>query len=210
MKDLGIEIIVMRNNLRPLRLAGLAKGRIYNSFGSSLITSAHVLGKRLGVFYVPGAGAYRELIPDGAHPLTDPLFSTETTRIIHDGAEATRAEKAIALAEWPETFDRLRVCFNRKWQNVDTAGAKVVNCCRCEKCLRTMITLEICSALSRYSTFPYPLERSRIRRSVLRTDMTCHFAEQNLRLARERGRGEIARDLRWSLARNRLARLLRR
>lgn len=209
LKRLGIELVVMRTNLRKFRLAGLTQGGLYNTFGTSLIASALALGRLLGRVYITGATPYRQLVTDGAHPLTSPLLSTEATVILHDGADATRVEKTTALAGWPETWSRLRVCWNPGWRNIDPASRRVVNCGRCDKCVRTMTTLELLSVLDHYQTFPHHLSRSAIRRSHTGSKALRQFALENLRLAVERGRRDIAFDVRWSLFRSRVGKLVR-
>ena len=47
------------------------------------------------------------------------------------------------LAGWPATYAHLRVCSDPTRRNVDVATATVDNCCRCDKCVRTMTTLDL-------------------------------------------------------------------
>lgn len=59
----------------------------------------------------------------------------------------SRFEKTALIAEWPVGLQNLRVC-----QRDDTGTA---NCGRCEKCLRTMTTLEALGKLEGLTdTFP--------------------------------------------------------
>jgi hypothetical protein len=89
--------------------------------------------------YIASSHTYAELIPWGSHPLLDPLWSTETSRIVHDGAETSRTEKIRGIAKNQEALDWLRVCGN------DTVD---YNCGSCEKCLRTMMSLRLLGATS--------------------------------------------------------------
>lgn len=82
--------------------------------------------------------------------MLDPLWSSELTEIEHDGCEATRVDKAAYVSGYELPMDWLRVCH----KNPDS----VYNCGRCEKCLRTMITLRIVGALERCKTFPNDLD----------------------------------------------------
>ena len=75
----------------------------------------------------------------------------------------------------------------------------VENCCRCEKCLRTMTTLHLLGALERFRCFPLPLERRLIRALRYRQKGARIFAEEMIALARARSRPEIAADLRHAI-----------
>ncbi|MCL7945678.1 hypothetical protein [Marinobacter sp. ATCH36] len=83
---------------------------------------------------VPTSFTYRNLRPWGTHPLTDNLWSTEITEIIHDTADLDRPEKLQRIAERSQAvLDNLVVC----WKYPDR------NCGQCLKCIRTMIILKI-------------------------------------------------------------------
>lgn len=72
----------------------------------------------------------------GSNPLTDPLLSSPSFQIVHDGAGFGRIEKLRQLTRWPRAMQHMRVC----WQ-----GAQLDrNCCVCEKCLRTLLMLDLC------------------------------------------------------------------
>lgn len=83
-------------------------------------------------------------------------LSTEWFQMIPAASVADRTLKTIAIAEWPETYDSLRVCL---W---DPNGVR--NCGRCPKCLRTTTTLEVIGKLDLYTTFPKPYRPLRILR----------------------------------------------
>jgi hypothetical protein len=120
-------------------------------------------------------------------------------QFVHDGAGLMRADKIAAITHWPETYARLRVC----WKNVDGLN----NCCRCEKCLRTMAMLEIYGALPCYTTFAQPFDRRRLRFSSIKPFDFIHI-NRVIEHAAAAGREDIASDLRFALRRNRLRALL--
>ena len=206
---LGVELIPIRTNLKDFvheDTTGWQKG-----YGSLLASNALLMQGLLRRCYVPSGGTYSpDHFTEGSNPLTDPLLSTETLEIIHDGAWATRIEKTFAIAAWPATYDHLYVCFGRG------EGAGLENCCRCEKCIRSMIALELAGTLDRYSTFPTPLESGDIRRwKMPYFDVTECFAQDLYETAQRVGRADVARDLRLMLLNHRirfsaLGRLLRR
>ncbi|MBL0712097.1 MAG: hypothetical protein JJV98_00215, partial [Desulfosarcina sp.] len=146
----GIKLVVMQTNLQQFRLAAMARGNLHLTFGMPLAAAAMVLGNMFARFYIPASYQYRHLVPDGSHPILDHLLSTETMQMIHDGASASRVAKTIAIAAWPDTHSRLRVCFRGARYN---PGLSVFeNCGTCEKCIRTMIPLEVTGLLSKFST----------------------------------------------------------
>jgi hypothetical protein len=80
--------------------------------------------------------------------------------------------------------------------NADTG--LIENCCRCPKCLRTMATLEMAGALSKYRTFPEPLDRKRMRAmNHVGLDEKLFYYDM-LRTARAVGRSDLVRDLRYA------------
>lgn len=85
----------------------------------------------------------------GSNPLTDPLLSSPSFQIVHDGAGYGRIQKLRHLAQWAGALRHVRVC----WQ-----GAQLDrNCCACEKCLRTMLMLDICG-VDGCEAFPKPID----------------------------------------------------
>ena len=80
--------------------------------------------------------------------MTDPLCTTESMRVVHDGCEANRTEKVDWLVQNTRAPEDLRVC----WQGPTLDR----NCGRCEKCVRTMLNLW-CLGHAVPAAFPAPL-----------------------------------------------------
>ena len=97
-----------------------------------------------------------QLHPWGSHPLIDPLWSTGALRVVHDGAEAARMRKIEVIAREPAALRMLRVCGGQPDSEM--------NCGQCEKCLRTMIGLQLLGRLDECPTFPHHIDLRRIRR----------------------------------------------
>lgn len=96
----------------------------------------------------------------GSNPLTDPLLSSPSFQIVHDGAAFGRIEKLRHLSRWPGAMRNLRVC----WQ-----GAQLDrNCCACEKCLRTMLMLDVCGQ-SHSDAFPRPIKDEVVANLVIKS-----------------------------------------
>jgi len=208
-ENLGCSLIPVRTNLKTYVNNETVGWRA--AHGSFLTSVALLVQSSIDVCYVPSTEQYGDdaNFKYGSNPLVDHLLSTDCLEIIHDGAWASRPEKTAAIAEWSATYDHLYVCFDRQ-------NAALENCCRCEKCIRTMIALEIEDRLDQYSTFPRPLERRHIRGWELpHFDVSGGFADELLAHAAENERPTIANDLRYVLWTHRLrhstvGRLLRR
>lgn len=110
-------------------------------------------------------------------------LSTEWLEMIHDGLVENRVQKTLSLAEWPEAYDSLRVC----WWDPDG----VQNCGRCPKCVRTMTTLKITRQLDLFSTFPRPY-RPRLVLTRLSSIKDAHYLREIQVLALKNGRTQIA------------------
>lgn len=79
--------------------------------------------------------------------------------VVFDGVDAMRLEKIRHIASSPLAMRWLRVC----WQNLGVT----YNCGRCEKCLRTMIGLELAGALGACRTFPGTIDAEYVRTTDL-------------------------------------------
>jgi hypothetical protein len=81
---------------------------------------------------------------------------------VHDGAEASRVDKIVRIADDPIAQRNLRVCYGDYGSNT--------NCGRCMKCLRTMATLALVDRLEKFETFPVPLDLDLLGSLPLETD----------------------------------------
>lgn len=138
----NLDLLAVGSNLRDTRFGDTNwRDLSHGSFFISLIHAAACFER----CSIPSSVMYRTMRPWGSHPLTDPLLSSEWTRILYDSAEMDRNAKLREIAQHPEVLNGLRVC----WRS----GSER-NCGRCEKCLRTMVTLELAGALEHCSAFP--------------------------------------------------------
>jgi hypothetical protein len=145
--------------------------------GAALAAVALLLAPTLSTVYVASTHSERDTFRWGSHLSLDPLYSTETLSLIHDGANATRVEKVAAIAENRLVQQTLRVC--------NKAGAS--NCGRCEKCLRTMINLRVAGALDKVATFDRSLRLNEVRLIHVRDDNKASFVSENLAALRAKG-----------------------
>jgi hypothetical protein len=199
---LGVELVVVRTNLIEVYGRALQK----QAFGASITAPALVLGRLFSRYYVPSSYRFTHLARfyDGSHPMFDHLLGTESMAVVHDAGTLTRVEKTVALARRTEARDLLRACFERT--GVQAEREAVANCCVCEKCIRTMTTLELAGALREFRCFPQPLELAAIRRCDYSHPSSLVFAEEILDFAARSGRRDIARALRWAIVHSALYR----
>jgi len=123
----GLPLTTVQTNVKSIGL--LTGGRWSEFIGGALASIPHALG--VAEYIIAGSNSWENLRPYGTHPFTDPLWSSNSTRIRHHGAEALRIEKLAALGSAPDLLGVLRVCF----QGED------YNCGVCHKCLQTAAAL---------------------------------------------------------------------
>jgi len=162
-------------------------------FGSALASVALLLAPQLRTVYVPSSCAYDELFPWGSHPLLDPMWSTESLQIVHDGSEASRTEKVTMIAQSEIALQTLRVCLDRR------DGA--YNCGHCEKCIRTMINLRLSGIPDDRASFNRPLDLDAVSNFRFNNEHALVFARDNLRSAMLNGDEELAAALQQAIDR---------
>lgn len=185
--ELGRRLVPVATNLLETRWAKANWARL--SHGSALAAIALALEHRYAKVMIASSTPVWRLRPWGSHPLTDPLFSSSSLRIIHDGASMSRVRKLEQIVSSDTAMRYLRVC----WRS--TSGD---NCGVCGKCYRTMAVLAAVDALDRCKTFPaaaLDLEKvSRLYSSTAWEGLSVELED----LARERGKVDLLRAVRRS------------
>jgi len=154
----------------------------------AILTSVHqILGKRFRRILISSSFDFARSIDYWTNPIVDSLYSTDTLDVIHIGADKTRVEKTLEVSRWPLSYDILRVCKKRT--------KEFQNCCRCEKCIRTMLTLKMLSSLGKYNTFPRSITQGLVRRQVFSTIDPIWHAMDNRNLAKNLGHTGLLIDL---------------
>ncbi|MEI7749375.1 MAG: polysaccharide pyruvyl transferase family protein [Candidatus Moraniibacteriota bacterium] len=163
--------------------------------GSFLCSVGLLLSGLFGKIFIPSSLAYNEIEPHGSHPFLDQLWSTDHLRFVQDGVESTRVEKIERYVSG-NVANVLRVC----WENRD----KKYNCCTCEKCVRTMISLDLFGRLGQADAFLEKGYRKSLERINLgNTGYQLSFWEEILKKGRELGKGDIVRSVEGMLAASR-------
>ena len=154
-----------------------------------------LFSRRFRYGLIANSAPYRFPVADtGSNPVTDPLLSARSFEIVDDGGEVFRREKVGAIVNWPEAMADLRVC------NARASGDR--NCCVCEKCIRTIITLRLYRD-TLPGCFSQDVTDAQIRRLDLRYDVLALAMERIRAEAQARGMGAASwvRALRWPIRR---------
>lgn len=168
----GDRYIRLRTNLRDLLRWRTLWG--YESHGAVLASLGTVLAPAISTLRIPATHTHEANIPWGSHPELDPLWSTDSLRIVHDGGDASRAVKTARLADEPLAQRHLRVCYKQ---------FETTNCGECLKCMRTMATLQLLDRQDAFETFERPLDLELLRSMSLRSPNDAFQMKDVLRLA---------------------------
>jgi len=158
--------------------------------GALLASVGLCLSREFRRIIVPSSYDYAHLFPWGSHPLLDPLWSTETTAFVHDGCESPRLQKVMRqVAPSPVAMQFLRVC----WSLED------YNCGKCEKCLRTIMALELAGNLNQCKTFNLNLSLEDFKSLRVSGHQVLIYWEELLREAVRVGRNDLERNIKLCL-----------
>jgi len=191
LQEMGVSLIYVSTNIREVT------GRLNweMTHGSALAFAGLALGPKIGSFIISSTCSYGDLIPWGSDPRSDHWLSGADTEIMHFGAHLMRSEKLIALTDWAPIRKGLRVCWEKP--------SGINNCCRCGKCLRTMMILKIKGVLDDFETFPLGYDRKLAMRLPYDDDILILSAKILMDLARTEGCRDIESELRAALRRQR-------
>lgn len=192
--DLGKPLIDVATNLK-YTLFGKRTFLAELSQGCALASVGLALEKKYSQLVIGSSGTYLNLEPWGSHPLTDPLLSTATTKIRHYGGGFTRFEKVAYVARSEMALSALHVCFRSKSEK---------NCGECDKCLRTMLMLEVQGKLRECETFPDATDLARVARVYCSEQSQRRHFHELRELALANDRADIARAVGRSLRRTAL------
>lgn len=131
-KHLNLDLVVVDSNVGEF----YTKDHFSDSHGPRIMSCALLLQKLFSIYYIPSSFKYADIFPQGTTPLADHLLSTEVLEMVHDGAQYSRIEKTRLISDWDVAHSHLTVC------NYNFQLGKI-NCSNCDKCLRTMVTLDM-------------------------------------------------------------------
>jgi hypothetical protein len=198
---LGRTLVVVASNLRERQFGALPWDKLGHGVAMGCV-GLH-FEQAFERLLIPSTDGYRETGPWGSHVLTDHHMSTSLLRFIHDGPSYSRFDKLRLVAESPVALSTLRVCYK---------SSTVSNCGKCEKCLRTMIGLDILGVLDQSQLFDPPrldLDRvSHIYCPQIKEGSLRLYYDEMLDWAQREGRKDLAdalsRSIRLSTRRQRV------
>jgi hypothetical protein len=133
LESLGLPCIPMTTNFRQLDVDWA------DAYATQLAAGMMLLSRGYDAGLIANDLPYFELGPRpwGLHPVTSVMLGADRFRIIEDGFEYSRVEKAKTVANWPQAMRHLRVCFG-----VHNPGSHE-NCGICDKCIRTQLAFRV-------------------------------------------------------------------
>ena len=171
--QMGMRLIEIESNFsKIIKDYGLW---LEHGHGLALVSVARALAGEISQIKIPGSFTINEQKPWGSSLKVDPKFSDERLQIIHDASDAERIGKIETIIKYPITLKYLRVCGDIKYDGM-------YNCCRCEKCVRTMCSLYALNVLDKSEAFVKPLTPDVIVNTMLRSPTAKNFALENLKL----------------------------
>lgn len=198
--QLNKNLIRVITNLRLSRFNKVSWGEY--AHGSALASVGFALENYLEIIYLGSTHSYKDLVaPWGSHPLVDNLFYSSGTQVYLHGSPYQRTEKIEAIVDSEVAMSALHVC----WQD-----ASHKNCGQCNKCYRTMISMEIVDALKNCSTFESKsLQLADIARLYSNDENSIMFMEEVADFAYRHNKPDIAqavlKSIRMSRRINRIA-----
>jgi len=188
--DMGKRLVTVATNIRETRFSVTDWPAL--SHGAALASVAHALGTGYHTVLIGSSAGYRDLRFWGSHPLTDPMLSSSSTRVLHDGAAFMRVEKTEYVARSALAMRHLRVCY------LSDDGS---NCGRCNNCYRTMLALDALGVLDECATFSRStLDLHRAGRIFCRYDFDFRQFGYVLDLARHHNRPDIVAAVERSIS----------
>lgn len=137
--------------------------------GGCLAAVGFLMQGRFNEILISSSYSYKQLHPWGSHPLIDEKWSIESLRFIHDGCDANRMDKIKFISGNKDALDHLRVCWAQ--------NPGFLNCCECEKCLRTMLALKVIGKLEGAKAFHLPYDDRILLRSGLKAESAVWYED---------------------------------
>ena len=141
--NLNCKPVVIKSNFRAHE--ALRNIKWGHSHGGAIVSAAHCMAADIDKLVIPSSYPYYDSHPWGSHWDLDPLWSSKSLGIEHADASMRRHGKIAAISSNHLVQNHLRVC----WENRSPKG----NCSRCEKCVRTMLAMELNGALKDCNAF---------------------------------------------------------
>lgn len=155
-------------------------------YGPSIASVILLMSDEYSKCFMPSCNDYSVLVPRGSHILINHLFSCDGLKFIYDGAEKSRSEKIEFIADNKMVQKHLRVCYKTNTE---------YNCCKCEKCIRTMASLEAVGKLNKVTAFKDKLDLRKISQTKLNNSSELGFAKATMKIALKNKKKKLANQL---------------
>lgn len=192
--------VLVRSNLR--RHPCFAGPSWLRTHGGAIIAVGHLLRDAVGTLVISSSVSRFHDEPWGTHWEIDHLWSSARLQVAHFGEGLRRLDKVRRIVDHPLAHRYLRPC----WENPENG----LNCCVCEKCVRTQLAITICGDLDQFAVFKHPLSllaRLRQLRKIPRSALFASYAdfvEANLPEEYHSALSALARRSRRSIFRKQL------
>ena len=119
--DSAADILVVRSNIFELSQGLVEWGEHFH--GACLASIAHAFSGGIDRVFIAATYPLEHLYPVGISPGAGPSLVTSAMQIVHD-SPIRRLDKIIEMAETPELFEHLRVCYHHFRRNSIAVGAQ--------------------------------------------------------------------------------------
>ncbi|MBD1867770.1 hypothetical protein H6F95_10760 [Cyanobacteria bacterium FACHB-471] len=189
-QDAEVNLIPVYTNVRQLNTDTYFWSNEFQ--GAALASVAHAFGPRFGRMSIASTGNIPSLFPHGSHPLLDPNYSSYDLKIQHDGVTLSRLDKTKLVADWDVALQNLKVC-----TKVRQMQPGMLNCGKCDKCIRTTLALLALGKLEQASTFPKVefSEEMLVKRVFIKTPYRMSCYEDLIPHLQARGRHDLVRAI---------------
>lgn len=189
-KEAGITLLPVYTNVRQLNTDTYFWSDEFQ--GAALASVAHAFERRLSQVSIASTGNIAALHPHGSHPLLDPNYSCHDLKIQHNGITLSRLDKTKLVADWDVALQNLKVC-----TKVQQMQPGMLNCGKCDKCIRTTLALLALGKLEQASTFPKVefSEEMLVKRVFIKTPYRMACYEDLIPHLQARGRHDLVRAI---------------
>lgn len=148
-------------------------------FAGGLSAIGLLFRKKFGTVYIASSFKKDQIVPgDGSNRQVDKKWSGKNLAVIVDGEEASRFDKVEAISKEKIALEYVRVCYLNK--------KGTYNCRICDKCVRTMVSLEILGKLKNSKTFSKTLDLNLVKNLPVEHEIGLLFHRENLDEVRKR------------------------
>lgn len=151
---------------------------ITEGHGFALASASRLLSNLFDTIYIPGTHSVIKQKYWGSSIYTDQLHADSRLSIIHDADQFERINKIIYISKYSIALKNLRVCGDVPYDGN-------YNCCRCEKCIRTMIQLWSINKLDQATSFHLPLTPKVVANTLITREGLIDYYQQALIIAKK-------------------------